>query len=762
MSQRNSTARARLATVEALASTADAESFDPVEELERKVRKLTKINNALIDRVERSTDQQGNSYSLFQTAILLEKQVHDRTEQLHQALRNLEDSNKNLSHAKEEAETARLRLSEAIESLSEGFVLFDPEDRIVLFNSKYRALFPTMADLIKPGVAFADFLRAAIERRIVAVKPQDGQNWIERRLQRHRRPGAPIVEGMSDGRWLQVSERPTRSGGTVGIYTDVTGIKEVEARLREKALEEKSIQLTATLDNLVQGVSVFDHDHRLAYWNQRFLSLLGLPSELVREGMRFEEILGCDAIKRAFPEADLKTGLVKWARSHGRGYPFHAEYQRSDGVVVEVQRNPMPGGGFVSTYTDITERRQAERFLKEAKGNLERRVAERTAELTELNEELRIAKAVADKANHSKTKFLAAASHDLLQPLNAARLFVSALSDSEVSVEAARLIDRVDTALESVDELLKALFDISKFDTGIILPDWSDFSVEDIFKALASEYALLAEQKGLVLHVVPCRVVIRSDMLLLRRILQNFLSNAIRYTKSGRVLLGCRRKACGLSIEVWDTGPGIPCEHRESIFDEFQRIVTPEDKGDRGFGLGLAIAQRSARVMGVPLHLRSAIGKGSVFSVEVPYGHRADRLNADVVTHPGRNYGLGNATVVFIENDDENLEAMTALLRSWSCRVLAIHDVDEATTVIDRNEIQPDLIIADYHLDNGIIGLDAIAELRARFNIPIPGIIVTADHTTQAQEAAQRAGYDLLQKPIKPAALRSLMAHLLA
>lgn len=732
-----------------------------IERLEAKVAKLTKINTALINWVERSTDRQGNSFSLFQTAILLEKQVHERTAELNQALRKLERSNRDLILAKEEAETARMRLSEAIESLSEGFVLFDADDRLVLFNSKFRALFPGMADLIRPGIKFVDYLRAAVARNIVLLPGEDGEAWVRRRLAQHRNPGAPVLQAMADGRWLQTSERRTKSGGTVGIDIDVTEIKRFEKRRRKRELEEKSRQLTATLDNLVQGVSVFDSDHRLAYWNKPFLSLLGLPPEFVKEKMPFERIQGYEALRNNFPDTDLNADLIKWTRSDSRHRPFRAEYRRRDGVVVEVQRNAMPDGGFVSTYTDTTQRHQAERMLEDAKQNLERRVAERTAELTELNVQLRLAKAAADKANLSKTKFLAAASHDLLQPLNAARLFVSALPDSDIAPSARHLIERTDTALESVDELLKALFDISKFDSGIISPEWRDFSMEGLLKALAYEYTVLAERKGLSLDVVPCTAVIRSDMLLLRRILQNFISNAIRYTAQGRVLLGCRRKAKFLSIEVWDTGPGIPEEHRESIFDEFQRFASNDTRGEQGFGLGLAIAQRSAGVLGIPLRVRSVVGYGSVFSAEVPYGETAAHEITDLQALVPQSYGLGNATVVFIENDETNLEAMTALLAKWSCRVIPAHDIFEALRLVEFEGATPDLVIADYHLDDGLTGLDAIAELRTRFDLPLPGIVVTADHTAQAQDAAQRAGYELLQKPIKPAELRSLISHLL-
>jgi len=762
MTRRSQSASPRAVSSTTVATPGESGPFAKITQLERRIAKLEKINNALIDRVERSTDYQGNSFSAFQTAILLERQVRDRTEELQHALRNLEDSNQDLSAAKEEAETARIRLTEAIESLSEGFALFDADDRLVLFNSKLRLLFPDLADIIVPGIAFVNFLRHALERQVVIVPGGNTEAWLVHRVAQHRKPRDPVIHALSDGRWLQASERPTSSGATVCIYTDVTEIKKKEAQRRERELDEKSLQLTATLDNLSQGVSLFDREHKLAYWNTRFISLMGLPSRMVRKGTDFQDVLSSDFVRDTFPGTDLYADLLEWSRSSDRMKPFRADYRRRDEMVVEVRRNAMPGGGFLSTYTDVTDQRRAAKVLEEAKETLERRVAERTAELTELNEQLELAKAAAEDANLSKTKFLAAASHDLLQPLNAAQLFVSALQDSEVPKAPRRLIERVGTALESVDSLLKALFDISKLDTGLTQPEWRDFSVDGLLKALANEFAFLAERKGLVLRVVPCRAVIKSDMVLLRRILQNFVSNAIRYTGRGNVLLGCRRKEHSLLIEAWDTGPGIAEEHLKAIFEEFKRFHHPETGVDSGLGLGLAIAQRSAKVLGHPIIVTSTVGKGSKFSVEVPYGRIASSETPSHAPASPSILGLGHATVVYIENDRDNLEGMTALLARWSCRVVPARTAGEARAMISEHRIDPDLIIADFHLDDGEVGLNAITELCEYCRLPIPGIIVTADHTADVREAIKSAGYELLQKPIKPAELRSLMLHLMA
>ena len=740
-----------------------AESKDrQIADLEKQVAKLTKINKALINRVEHNAEHQGSSFSLFQTAILLEQQVRERTEELQHALADLEKTNRDLSEANRSADKAHTRMIEAIESLSEGFVLFDSADRLVLYNSNFRSIFAGMSDLVSPGTTFTQFLKASLSREMHAVPAEEREKWFQRRLARHRKPRGPIMLAMTDGRWLQVNERATRTGGRVGIYTDVTEIKNLEKERRERALEEKSIQLTATLDHLDQGVSVFDQDHQLAYWNERFVSLMELPDWLVEEGMPFVDMIGSHFVRRAFPGTDFNADLIRWSRSDPLNQAFRAEYNRHDGLVIEVQRNAMPGGGFISTYTDVTERRRASNLLEEAKEHLERRVAERTAELMQLNEELSQAKAAAEKANLSKTKFLAAASHDLLQPLNAARLFVSALPEKGMSGEVRRQVQRVDTALESVDELLKALFDISKLDTGVIHPEWSDFSAKDFLDSLSSEFVLLAQKKGLDFRIVESTATLRSDLFLLRRVLQNFLSNAIRYTPQGRVLLGCRQCAESVRVEVWDTGPGIPDECLEFVFDEFQRFVPPSTHADSGFGLGLAIAKRSARILGHPLAVRSIVGRGSVFSVEVPLGSPE---GASLGTSPrtlSRSLGLENTTVLFVENDRDNLDGMTALLSKWSCNVLTATGPQEAVEAVRSAKVTPDLIVADYHLDDDMTGLNAIREIRAACKIPIPGIIITADHGKSVQEAVRQEGMEILQKPVKPAALRALMTHVLA
>ena len=493
---------------------------------------------------------------------------------------------------------------------------------------------------------------------------------------------------------------------------------------------------------------MFNASQRLVAWNDRFIELLGLPRALIARGTALRDILLSPCIRNQF-EID-EAGRIQPINP---GEPLQLEHEAPDGRTLEIRRNTMPDGGWVTTYTDITERRRAALELQEAKLNLERRVEERTAEL-------RAAKAEADQANLSKTKFLAAASHDLLQPLNAARVFVAALTERRLAPANRNLVDSTVAALEGVDELLTALLDISKLDAGVMHTEIADFPVSELLSAMDSEHAMVAVSKGLRLRVMPCALTVRSDQRLVGRILRNLISNAIRYTPSGRVLLGCRRRGDRLLIGVWDTGLGIPADKQEEIFEEFRRL---NDQGrDRGMGLGLAIVQRIAKRLDHPLVLRSVPGRGSLFGIELPIGHAVPaRPSRRALPMLPRVNGLGGAAVLVIDNDVSILEGMTALLGGWGCRVGVAASAAEALARV-AGEGRPDLIGADDHLDDGCIGLDVVGAVQTRCGGGIPAVIVTADHTAEVQAAVKAAGCHLLNKPLKAGRLRSLMTHLLA
>ena len=370
--------------------------------------------------------------------------------------------------------------------------------------------------------------------------------------------------------------------------------------------------------------------------------------------------------------------------------------------------------GLVTTFTDITPSVKAAEALERANATLERRVRERTRELTRLNTELEHAKAEADDANVSKTRFVAAASHDILQPLNAARLYVTSLIERQRSGEDASLVQNIDASLEAVEEIFAALLDISRLDTGAMKPEMSDFRIDELLQRLDVEFAPLAREKGLKLRFMPCSLTVRSDRRLLRRLLQNFVSNAIKYTPSGCVLVGCRRRGGKLRIDVYDTGIGIPYSKRRAVFKEFHRL----DQGARvarGVGLGLSIVERIARVLDCEVALKSVVGRGSRFSIEAPLGSAAAAATAARAVarpHAGR---LAGTVALCIDNDRSILDGMEKLLGGWGCRVLTAADLTEALAAIDASGLEPDGLLVDYHLDGGN-GIGVIAELRRRFS----------------------------------------------
>ncbi|MBT3400123.1 MAG: hybrid sensor histidine kinase/response regulator, partial [Rhodospirillaceae bacterium] len=366
----------------------------------------------------------------------------------------------------------------------------------------------------------------------------------------------------------------------------------------------------------------------------------------------------------------------------------------------------------------------------------------------------------AQQANLGKTRFLAAASHDLLQPLNAARLFLSSLAERPIEHENAELVGRVDASLRSVEDLLSGLLDISKLDAGGVAPQVEDFALEELLRAMGTEFAPFAEERDIDLRIVASRRIVRSDRRQLRRILQNLMSNAIRYTPpGGRVLIGCRNAGERVKLEVWDTGPGIPEDMRDAVFQEFQRLPHG-DADDQGLGLGLAIVERIARILGHTIELRSIKDSGSVFAVTVPRGQGskvADGPAAQPVIRAGE---LTGAVVLCIDDNLDVRDGMEALLGGWNCDVRTAAAGSEWRRVLEGDA--PDLILADYHLAGDEKGPDVVTEVCGVFERVIPAIIITADPSEELRVEAGRRGQVVLSKPVKPAALRALMTRMLA
>jgi signal transduction histidine kinase len=479
---------------------------------------------------------------------------------------------------------------------------------------------------------------------------------------------------------------------------------------------------------------------------------------MVRVGIGLDEILRHNAKHGALGPGSVDDAVRERIDHYLSGAGPVLERYADRGLVVESRVHPMPDGGIVTTLTDITASVESADALERANETLERRVKERTEELTRLNVALGRAKADADEANVSKTRFLAAASHDILQPLNAARLYVTSLVERQGNGEDARLVGNVDASLEAIEEILGAILDISRLDTGAMKPEISSMRIDDLFRQLEVEFAPLAREKGLELVFVPCALPVRSDRRLLRRVLQNLVSNAVKYTPEGKVLVGCRRQKGRLRIDVYDTGLGIPPSKKRVIFKEFQRL----DQGAkvaRGLGLGLSIVERIAKVLDHRLELHSTPGRGSQFSITVPVASAlpspAQQQREPQRAGAGR---LAGMAVLCIDNEPQILDGMEALLGGWGCRVFKGADVETALAELAAAAAVPSGLLIDYHLDNGN-GIDAISALRARFGGGMPAILITADRSPHVREAAKARDIQVLHKPVKPAALRALLAQ---
>jgi Na+/proline symporter/signal transduction histidine kinase len=515
--------------------------------------------------------------------------------------------------------------------------------------------------------------------------------------------------------------------------------------------------LQTALDHVRQGIAVYDKDLRLVCWNRQFGEILDLPPELTRVGVRLDEIVRHSAERGALGSGPVDA-LVRERLKHSvtDGEPYLNRFAER-GLVVEVRTNRMPDGGIVTTVTDITPSVAAAEALERANATLEMRVRERTTELTRLNAELARAKADAEEANVSKTRFLAAASHDILQPLNAARLYVTSLTERRGNSEDAELIANIDASLDAVEEIFGALLDISRLDTGAMRPEFVSFRIDELLRQLEVEFAPLAREKGLKLTFVPCSLTVRSDRRLLRRLLQNLVSNAVKYTPKGKVLVGCRRRGDKLRIDVIDTGVGIPQSKNRLIFREFQRL----DEGAkiaRGLGLGLSIVERIARVLDHKVDLRSQAQRGTRFSVDVPLSSAPPSSQAPREPAVADRSQLLGTTVLCIDNEPKVLDGMDALLGGWGCRVLKAPDLAAGMVAVSEARVTLNGLLVDYHLDKGN-GIEAIAELRRRFGAELPAILITADRSPHVRDEARALGVQVLNKPVRPAALRALMAQ---
>ena len=729
------------------------ELINPQDSLERQNQKLLKITETLMRRAEQGTEASGAAYAQFQRAVMLEEEVRARTKELEHALDLLNESNSKLELANAETEAARANLANAIETVQEGFALFSARDELVMCNSRFGKHMLDVYHLLKPGLSFRDYVH------MVATSPYlslpDGEtpeNWEAYRLARHKDNHAVFNARMAGNTWLQVSEHRTPDGGTVILQTDITDMVRLERKERERLLDDQSRLIKATLEHLNQGVCIFDDNSFLVGWNSRAGELLSIPANRLQFGMYFASLYEQIRHEVRFLGKVAAEDVEDWVASEAKRAPLSFEIGIDKDRILTVFAQQMPDRGFVISFTDVSAERAAVRAISEVNETLEQRVAERTLELEDALSE-------AERANASKSRFVAAASHDLLQPLSAAKLYIGSLECEIERVDLKERLDKANNALVSVEQILSALLDISKLDSGLASVDRSTISLGDLLTQLSDELEPLARQKGLAFRTFGSDILVESDASYLRRILQNLASNAVRYTEAGGVLVGLRQRKSHVRIEVWDTGPGIPTEHQERVFDEFHRLNATANPTD-GMGLGLAIVDRACRLLKHPLHLRSRVGKGTCFAIEVPQGTAPEVTPQAPVTAPRRSASFEHRIAVLIENDADLRAALTINLENWRLDVLPAATLAEARDILIEVDIAPDVIIADYQLDDDALGTDAISALQARYGA-VPACLVTANRSSDVLTLCAARGVTLIHKPINTDDLRVFLEQAL-
>ncbi|UCU98918.1 PAS-domain containing protein [Acidovorax radicis] len=522
-----------------------------------------------------------------------------------------------------------------------------------------------------------------------------------------------------------------------------------------QAAQEADTGLSRSLEHLPQGVVIIDADLKLVAWNSRYVQLFRYPADLMRVGQPIEALLRHNARRGLLGPGPADDTIARRLSHLRSGTPHLHESAKDDGTVLEIRGNPLPDGGFVTSYADITSYKNAARELRSLADALEQRVADRTRDLDAARRE-------AEQANRYKTRFVAAAVHDLLQPLNAARMFTSLLRGHLHDEAGRRAADSIDGALAAQDAILGSLLDIARMESGQLEVRIRDVALGPVLQVLAHNFGVLAESRGLALSCVDTHCVVHTDENLLRRIVQNFVSNAIRYSRRGRIVVGCRRDGDHVRIEVHDQGPGIPEALQREIFEEFRRLDEGGD-GDRGAGLGLAIVERLGRLLGHDIGLRSQLGRGSVFWVRVPLG---DAAAAQRIAPPPSTANqpddapLHGSSAWVVEDDGPTCAATQALLQRWGCAVPLAAGAPEALAHAQPGQA-PQLVLLDVHLGPGHYGPDVYAALCERWGQTPAVILVTAERDATLRRQAAERGWGFLAKPVRAPALRALMSQTL-
>ena len=530
-----------------------------------------------------------------------------------------------------------------------------------------------------------------------------------------------------------------------------------------QAMQFNMTALLTSLENMDQGISVIDKHLNLVAWNKQYATLYTYPEDFLVVGMPIEKLIRYNAERGEFGVNDIEGEIEKRLEHLRSGTPHRFTRQRSDGRVIEMVGNPLPGGGFVTSFNDITGHVEIQQALEESNIDLELRIKKRTEEVHSINAELRLeierrrgvekelirARKQAEDANASKTRFLALASHDVLQPLNAAKLYVSALQEAKLPEAVNNIVNKLNHSVTSSEALIATLLDISRLDQGELKPNPEPVNIKDLCYPIVDELSMRARDKGLTLRTRLLDCWVYADKTFLYRIIQNLLSNAVKYTNSGKVLFSTRKRGGKLLIEIRDTGIGISREQQALIFSDFYRT---NESSEHGIGLGLGVVRRLSQQMQCKVKVESEVGRGSCFSLSFPMTQPLVSKNTSLANPTASFRGL---RVLCVDDQQENLDALQTLLEKWGVSTVLADNWDDAITQADI--FSPQILLMDYQLGNDQNGLDLIDAIRQHLDIVIPASLVTATHDEDLVQRCKDQGVNYLSKPIKPAKLRALL-----
>ncbi len=730
--------------------------IDPQDAPEVQISKQAKIIDALVRRANRQEDVGPSAFRAFQSAIELQQKVVAQSLDLERAANELES-------VRHERERTRKSLAEALSSMEEGFALFT-SGKLDLCNDLFLNLLPDVSSQVVPGLKIERFFGLMFGSRNV-ISTDRNLMQVAGSLEQDSPDNVitTVVIELTDDRWYQLSAQYTSRENVVLLLTEVTSVVRRNRVEKETLIDRQEDYLKAVFQHMSSGVCTFSAEAEVMMHNSRFREILGLPHTLLKPGLPVQRLMEFLRSRSLISEND-ESRVANWRRElNTRGW-LRKRVRHSGDQVLDIHANKLPDGGFLVELKDATlEARTTEM--------LENRVMARTAELTQANaqlvkeyeekaeveEALRLAKERAEAAVSSKTRFLAAASHDLLQPINAAKLLISTLMETTRRTEFYPMMERLDGAFGSAEQLLHSLLDISRLesaDPDAVSP--TQVSLGALIGGIHGDQSLVAEQTNVTLDVVPTSVFVHSDPVYLLRCIQNLVVNAIQYTEpGGRVLVGCRRRNDKVRLEVWDTGIGIALKDQERVFEEFARADNVPLGA--GMGLGLSVVERACRLLGHTLSMRSKPGVGSVFSIEMDVVEATEGLAEPTGLLPQSDDMSLDHIVMVIENDQDVLYGTTQWLEQWGASVMAARSTSEALQFVQDMGIPPDIILADYQLDDDDTGVEAIAQIRVMTGVHVPAILITANRSESLREAGIQNDVSVMTKPVKLSRLRPLI-----